>query len=61
MGEVAAKQGDDFDKAYIAAQYKAHVETVELFKGHAQGGEDTRMRAFAAELLPKLQAHLKMR
>ena len=58
VGELAAKQGGDFDKAYIEAQYKAHVETVELFKGYAQGGEDTRMRAFAAELLPKLQAHL---
>ena len=49
---MASKQGDDFDKAYIEAQYKAHVETLELFKGYAQGGEDTRMRAFAAELLP---------
>ena len=49
--------GNMFD-VYIEAQYKAHVETVELFKGYAQGGEDTRMRAFAAELLPKLQAHL---
>ena len=58
VGQLAAKQGGDFDKAYIEAQYKAHVETVELFKGYAQGGEDTRMRAFAAELLPKLQAHL---
>ena len=54
VGELAAKQGGDFDKAYI----EAHVETVELFKGYAQGGEDIRMRAFAAELLPKLQAHL---
>jgi putative membrane protein len=58
LGELADKQGDDFDKAYIEAQYKAHVETVELFKGYAQAGEDTRMRAFAAELLPTLQAHL---
>ena len=48
----------NFDKAYIEAQYKAHVETADLFKAYAQGGEDTRMRAFAAELLPTLQAHL---
>jgi putative membrane protein len=59
LGELADKQGDDFDKAYIEAQYKAHVETVELFKGYAQAGEDTRMRAFAAELLPTLDAHLQ--
>jgi putative membrane protein len=58
IDELAGKQGGDFDKAYIEAQYKAHVETVELFKGYAQGGEDTRMRAFAAELLPTLKAHL---
>ena len=56
--ELAGKQGEDFDKAYVEAQYKAHVETVELFKGYAQAGEDTRMRAFAAELLPALQGHL---
>jgi hypothetical protein len=29
-----------------------------LFTGYAQGGEDGRLRAFAAELLPKLQMHL---
>jgi putative membrane protein len=58
VNELAAKQGADFDKAYIEAQYKAHVETVGLFKGYAQAGEDKRMSAFAAEMLPKLQAHL---
>lgn len=58
LDELAAKHGDDFDKAYIEAQYEGHVETVELFKGYSQAGEDTRMRAFAAELLPTLQAHL---
>lgn len=59
MDELAAKQAGDFDKAYIEAQYKAHVETVELFKGYAQAGEDSRMRAFAVDLLPILQAHLE--
>jgi putative membrane protein len=58
MEELAGKQVAEFDKAYIEAQYKAHVETVDLFKGYAQGGEDRRMRAFAGELLPILQAHL---
>jgi hypothetical protein len=37
VDELAGKQGGDFDKAYIEAQYKAHVETVDLFKGYAQG------------------------
>lgn len=59
MDELAGKQGGDFDKAYIDAQHKAHVETVDLFKGYAQGGADSRMRTFAAELLPTLEAHLE--
>ena len=59
VDELASRQGGDFDTAYIEAQYKAHSDTVELFKGYAQGGEDTRMRAFAAEMLPKLEAHLQ--
>lgn len=59
LGELAGKPADDFDRAYIEAQHKAHVETVELFKGYAQGGEDTRMRAFAADMLPTLEAHLQ--
>ena len=57
--ELAGKQGGDFDSAYIEAQYKAHVQTVDLFRGYAQGGEDTRMRAIAAALLPTLEAHLE--
>lgn len=59
MDELAGKQGADFDKTYIDTQYKTHVETVDLFKGYAQGGEDSRMRSFAAELLPTLEAHLE--
>jgi putative membrane protein len=59
MAELAGKQDADFDKAYIDAQFEAHVETVDLFKGYAQGGEDSRMRAFAADLLPALEAHLE--
>ena len=58
LDALKAVDNPQFDKAYVEAQYKAHVETVEMFKGYAQAGEDTRMRAFAAELLPALQAHL---
>jgi putative membrane protein len=58
LDELAAKEGGDFDKAYIEAQYRAHVATVELFTGYAQACEDKRMRAFAAGVLPTLKAHL---
>ena len=42
------------DHSAAAVKFKE----AELFKGYAQAGEDTRTRAFAAELLPTLQAHL---
>ena len=58
VDELRAKSEADFDNAYIEAQYKAHVETVDFFKAYAKGGENTRLRAFAAEQLPTLQAHL---
>ena len=48
VDELAGKQRG-FDKVYIEAQYKAHIETVDLFKGYAQGGEeDARVRGRVA-------------
>jgi len=47
-----------FDKTYIEAQYNAHVEAVNLFKAYAQDGDNPRLKALAADLLPTLQGHL---
>lgn len=47
-----------FDKAYIAAQYTAHVDTVALFEAYADKGDNPRIRKFARELLPTLRSHL---
>ena len=58
--DLAAKKGRDFDKAYVDAQLKAHVEAVTLFEGYAATGADPRLKTLAAELLPKLKAHLAM-
>jgi putative membrane protein len=55
---LTAANDASFDKLYIDAQYKAHVETVDLFKAYAKGGDNARMKQFANELLPTLQAHL---
>ncbi len=57
VDDLRAKQGADFDKAYLEAQYKAHVETVELFESYAKGGDNARMKQFAQELLPTLRRH----
>jgi len=55
---LKAAQGAAFDKAYIEAQYNAHVEAVSLFRSYAQDGDNPRLKALAAELLPTLQGHL---
>jgi putative membrane protein len=58
LDDLRAKNDTEFDKAYIDAQYKVHVETVALFEGYGKGGENARLRKFAEELLPTLQDHL---
>jgi putative membrane protein len=47
-----------FDKAYIEAQYMAHVEAVNLFTAYSKNGDNPRLKALAADLLPTLQGHL---
>src|SRR5712671_4189612 len=39
---LKARDGASFDKAYIDAQYNAHVETLDLFKAYAKGGDNAR-------------------
>jgi putative membrane protein len=58
LDALKAKNGASFDRAYIETQYNAHVETVALFRSYAKGGENARMKAFAADVLPTLQGHL---
>ena len=53
-GKIAA----DFDKEFVQAQYNGHVEIVEMFRAYATSGENARLKRFAAEELPTLEAHL---
>ena len=58
LDALKSKDSGAFDKAYVDAQYEAHVETVDLVKAYAQGGDNARLKAFAREVLPTLQSHL---
>ncbi len=55
---LQGKEGTSFDKAYIDAQYDAHVETVALFKAYAARGDNATLQMFAQDVLPTLQTHL---
>jgi len=65
IGQMATKakldvlSGDTFDKSYIKGQIKAHRETIALLKKEKMSGQDADARAFATEVLPTVQGHLK--
>jgi putative membrane protein len=59
IDNLKSATGTAFDKAYIDAQYKAHAEAVALFKAYARAGDNPRLRAFAVDVLPTLQADLE--
>jgi putative membrane protein len=53
------KSGDSFDKDYIEGQIKDHKGTADLLKKEIDNGKDADAKAFASEILPKVQTHLE--
>ena len=51
--------GETFDKSYIKGQITAHEETAGLLKKEIASGKDPKAQAFAKEILPTVNAHLK--
>jgi putative membrane protein len=48
---------ENFDKDYIKAQSKAHVEAIALFKSYADKGDNAALKTFAQQTLPTLEKH----
>ena len=57
VDSLSAKNGADFDKAYMKNQLHAHEETVKLFKKESEDGKDADVVAFANKYLPILTGH----
>ncbi|WP_420212441.1 DUF4142 domain-containing protein [Burkholderia aenigmatica] len=56
---LRAKVGHAFDSAYVAlAGPRAHEAAIRLYEAEARNGRDPQLRAFAANALPMLNAHL---
>lgn len=53
----ALQDAGEFDQAYLDLQTKAHDEAVSLFETFSTGAEDSALRGFASDTLPKLQEH----
>jgi putative membrane protein len=60
MDKLSGKTGQEFDRAYMECQVKAHEEAVKLFKQASTASEDADLKAWAAKTLPTLEEHLKM-
>ncbi|MFJ2485857.1 DUF4142 domain-containing protein [Pseudomonas sp. NPDC087639] len=54
------KDGATFDQAYAASQVKATEEAIQQIQQQAQTTDVPEIKAFADEILPKLQNHLQM-
>jgi putative membrane protein len=58
--KLTAFSGQHFDRAYIDAMVKDHLEDVAAFKREAREGQNPELKRFAAKTLPVLEEHLKM-
>jgi putative membrane protein len=60
MDAMTAKEGKDFDKAYIDDMVKDHEKDVAEFEKASKEAKDADLKAWAAKTLPTLQKHLQM-
>jgi len=51
---------EDFASEYDSMQVSAHKDGVSLFERYADGGEDAKLKSWAAKTLPALKHHLEM-
>jgi putative membrane protein len=58
--KLSGLSGAAFDKAYMAAMVKDHVEDVKEFEKASKAPGDSPVKKFAANTLPTLKDHLQM-
>jgi putative membrane protein len=58
--KLAAKMGDEFDRAYIAEMIFDHENALSLFEKASSGINDPEIKTFAQMLLPVLKHHYNM-
>ncbi|RWU17208.1 DUF305 domain-containing protein [Pseudomonas alkylphenolica] len=50
---------ESFDRSYLNNQVDAHEKAVELFSKEASSSDTAELKAFASDVLPKLEHHLQ--
>lgn len=59
MDKLNAASGREFTQLYVSMQITAHKEAIDLYERYSKTGDDAKVKAFAAETLPTLRAHLQ--
>ena len=57
MKQLQSAEGNAFTDRYVEEQLAAHEEAVALFSSFSTNGEESALKAFAAETLPTLEMH----
>jgi putative membrane protein len=60
LDKLRALSGADFAKEYRSMQVTAHKDAVSLFERYANGGDNEKLKTWAAKTLPDLKHHLQM-
>ena len=60
LDNLRGSGGTDFDGRYIKQQVAGHHEAFALMTGYKAVGQDAALKAFAAEVEPKIKMHLDM-
>jgi putative membrane protein len=60
LDKLKDMKGADFTKQYRSLQVSAHKDAVSLFERYAKGGDNEKLKSWAAKTLPDLKHHLDM-
>jgi putative membrane protein len=60
LGKLRDAKPEDFAAEYDPMQVSAHKDATSLFERYGKGGEDPKLKEWAANTLPALQHHLQM-
>jgi len=60
LDKLKKLSGAEFIREYRSQQASAHKDAVSLFERYAKGGDNERLKVWAAKTLPALQHHLEM-
>ncbi|GLK69644.1 DUF4142 domain-containing protein [Hansschlegelia plantiphila] len=60
LDDLKGRSGGDLSDQYVDDQVSAHKDAVSLFQRYADGGDNPKLKAWAAQTLPALQHHLEM-